>query len=428
MDTPKEHGPGRLIEQAWAPTVTVLYVVFCLATGRPLDYALLAALVVLSVTTIAYVRKLREKRTAPVVARTEPPPIKQPSPAAQPAAPEAEPRQNAQPPAIEQPRTPAEPPNDGQAAARFEVIETQPPKPKAPPAPAERPVVPERPTESRVPEKPVEAQKEQPKRSAATAAEIPEPDQRAAAISAISSLKEDLRAIGRDWPDAAFCQRPLRPHWWTPNSTHAASAAWLSSALDWHSRFKEARAKFFPSAPDDLYLQSLDLEEVFELLDDLLRSREPRPLHRGIPVSAGDAPLVVITAWAAPEEDEDKCGFWIQNRGKLAATKIQLIPPSIAARSLSIYLPPTSVLDKDQKVFVIASLSGPQRTTAYHLEDQFRKLRANPLNGAKPLGIPLRLIYNSKEGKSYASRHEMTLEGGVLKVSHIVTEFLAAPA
>ncbi len=267
--------------------------------------------------------------------------------------------------------------------------------------------------------------------SAALQSEIDEHTKRTAkrlgVTSAITHLKERARAIRRQWPDAPFCQRPLREQWWTPGTSQSTSAAWLGNAYEWHAHFKETRSRFFPNTPDDLYLRSLDLEEVIDFLDGIILSHDTPPLYRDTNVSPSTAPILAITGWGAPEGEDDKCGFWIRNTGEIIATNIQMARASIGSKSLSIYLPPTSVLSKDQRVFVIASLSGPQRVTAYNLEDLMRKLPANGINGAKPLGVALKLLYDSKDGNRYASRHEMTMEDTGIKIGYVNTEVVSMP-
>jgi len=246
-------------------------------------------------------------------------------------------------------------------------------------------------------------------------------------ICAITSLKERARAFRRQWSDAVFCRRPLREQWWTPSASQTAATTWFPKAQEWYAQFKEAQSRFFPGAPGDLYLRSLDLEELIDFLDGIILSRETQPFQRETHLSTSNAPVLVITSWGAPEGEHDNCGIWIRNTGEMPAANIQMARAAIGSRWLSIYLPPTTVLAKDQKVFVIASLSGPQRATAYHLEDVIRKLPANPINGAKPLGIGLTLIYESKDGNRYASRHEMTLEDTGMKVAYVNTELLCMP-
>ena len=447
----------KLIELVWAPTVTVLYVIASLVANRPIDYLVLAALIVLSITCILYARKLRQIGASPAELWSQPERIAQPAGKVE------------QPPQIEPPRQPVEPPpieppkERPDPAARIEPQAER----REPPVPVERPVErseppPAEPRKTAISDGGKETQRNQggrilaPDQAADSAAlgkqletvkaELERSRQSAAAFEseiagqarrtsqrleltyAITSLKERGRAIRRQWPDTAFCKRPLREQWWTPGSTQAASTPWLASAQEWYAQFQAARSRFFPGAPDDLYLRSLDLEEVIDFLDDIILSRETPPLHRETHVSAGDVPVLVITAWGAPEGEDEKCGFWIRNTGEAPATNIQLARAAIGSKWLTIYLPPTSVLAKDQKLFVIASLSGPQRVTAYHLEDVFRKLPVNSLNGAKPLGVRLRLIYDARDGTRYASRHEMTLEDtGVIKIGYVNTEILCMP-
>ena len=477
---PEGRAGSRVLEIGWSPALTVLYVVWCVAAGKPLDYFLLAALVVLSITCIAYARKLRQRevsRAGPVseAARTL---AAVPSMAAAPAgAPEdraqaapaetpkprtaapAEPRREEMvtaapaPPPVERPKERAAPPIERpreraaavqmeQPAELSEPPRLEPQKSKAAVAEEEakkslgsRLLTPEKPSDSGL-EKQIEAMKGELERSKQSAAalesELAEHNRRAAerleVIAAITSVKEQARAFRRQWPDAAFCQRPLRAQWWTPNATQTATMTWLVKAQEWHSHFQHARADYFPGTTD-VYLQSLDLEEVIDFLDEIALSRETRTFHRDTQVSSGSAPVVVITSWGAPEGEYEKCGIWLHNKGEVPATNIQLAPAAIGSRRLSIYLPPNSVLEKDKKLFVIASLSGgAQRATAYHLEDVLKKLPANPINGAKPLGIALRLIYESTDGTRYTSRHEMALEDtGVIKVGYLNTEVLCMP-
>lgn len=443
-------GPRRVVELGWAPTVTALYVVWRLMAAGPIDYGLLVALVVLSVTSILYARKLHQKETAPIEAlgepaRIEPAQFKPPVARSETPAP-GEPRR-VEPVVAPNELVRAERQQDqgarvavAEKTADSKALEKQLESLKAElerskqGAAALQSAVAEKTAASGALEKQLEVLKAELERSKQSAAALQsvvgeEPKhsaERLEVVSAITPLKERARALRRQWPDAAFCQRPLREQWWTPGSSQAASTPWLSQASEWHAQFKAARSRFFPGAAD-LYLRSLDLEEVIDLLDDVILSRETNPLHRDTQVTAARAPVLVITAWGAPEGEDEKCGFWIRNIAEFPATNIQLTRAAVGSKWLSIFLPPSSVLAKDQKVFAIASLTGAQRATAYHLEDQFRKLPANSLNAANPLGVGLRLIYDSKDGNRYASRHEMTLEDGVLKVGYVNTEILAMP-
>jgi hypothetical protein len=174
-------------------------------------------------------------------------------------------------------------------------------------------------------------------------------------------------------------------------------------------------------------LRSLDIEEVIDFLDGIILSRDMPPLYRDTNVSPTTAPVLAISAWGAPEGEDDKCGFWIRNTGEIPATNIQLARASIGSKALSMYLQPSFALLKDQRVFVIASLSGPPRVTAYNLEDLMRKLPANAISGAKPLGVALKLVYDSKDGNRYASRHEMTMEDTGIKIGYVNTEVVSMP-
>jgi outer membrane biosynthesis protein TonB len=420
-------GPGRLVELGWAPTVTVVYIVWSLATARPLDYLLLAALVALSVTAVMYAQKVRQA----LESRPEPAPVQREIPRPQPPRVEQTPR--VEPPVVR--NAPPEP--APQPVVRSEPSPAEPPKSKPVETAKEaKKTAPEKPPDTSAIEKQLEAVKGELERSkqsaAALQAKLAEKPQgvveRSEFASTIIGLKERARAFRRQWPDAAFCQRPLRQAWWTPSPTQTAATTWLARAQEWHTQFQDARKRLFPSAPGDVYLQSLDLEEIIDLLDDVMLSRDASPLHRETSLAAAKAPVVVISAWGAPEGEDERCGFWIRNTSEMPATNIQLTRALVGARYLSIFLPPSSVLNKDQKVFAIASISGPQRATAYHLEDVFRKLPVNSLNGAKPLGIGLRLIYEAKDGTRYASRHEMTLEDtGTLKITYLNSEVLGMP-
>jgi outer membrane biosynthesis protein TonB len=426
--------PAKLVELGWSPLVTVLYVVVSVATAGSLNYSVLAVLILLNITCIVYALKPHKIPEPPVenrLERSEPP---RPEPRVE------LPREQREPP---KPELPVEPPRDRK--------ETPKPEPKPEPAPEPQREPQREPREAPKPEPRVEPQRElkEPRddgalrkeveaakgelerikrTSAALQSQIDEQAKRTAErleiTSAMTRLKEQARAIRRQWPDAAFCQRPLREQWWTPGATQSMSTSWLAKAHEWHTQFKEARARFFPGTPDN-YLQSLDIEEVIDLLDGIVLSQDTPPLHRDTQVSPSAAPVLVITGWGAPEEEDEKCGFWIRNSGEIAASNIQLARASIGFKALSIYLQPSFALVKDQKVFVIATLAGPPRVTAYHLEDLMVKLPANAINGAKPLGIALKLVYDGKDGKRYASRHEMALENGVIKVGHVNTEVVA---
>ncbi len=407
-------GAARLVELGWAPTVTVVYIVWRLATGRPLDYLVLSLLAALNVTAIAYALKVHPEVESRPEPRIEPAPVQREIP--RPVTPRVE-----QPVAVTQP-----PPKVEQPAVRSAPAVIEPPKAKS-----------EKPADTSAIEKQLEAVKGELERSkqsaAALEAKIAENTGRVAERSELAStiigLKERARAFRRQWPDAVFCQRPLREAWWTPSPTQTATTSWLGKANEWNTQFKDARKRLLSGTPDDVYLQSLDLEEIIDLLDDVVLSREPRPLHRETHLVAAKAPVVVISAWGSPEGEDERCGFWIKNTSEMPATNIQLTRALVGARYLSIFLPPSSVLNKDQKVFAIASISGAsQRATAYHLEDVFRKLPVNSLNGAKPLGVSLRLIYDAKDGARYASRHEMSLEDtGTLKITYLNTEVLCMP-
>ena len=427
-------GVRKLVELGWAPAVTVLYAVWSVATSRPLDVALLGSLAVLSATAIVYARKLHqaeEARPEPVV-RIQPAPAPAQAPAPLP--------QASVPVAKVEPKPAPAPPVEPAPAQRVEpppvVVETKPapmPEPTPQPVKAKTAVAETKSSAARVAvaEKPAEATAGA-KKNAVAETQSAEQNRRAAerleVVYAITSLKERARAMRRQWPDAVFCQRPLRAEWWTPAPNQTINAPWMGKAGEWYSQFKEARAKYFSSAPGEAYLQSLDLEEVIDLLDDVILSRETKPLHREMNVTAAKAPLVVIQSWGAPEGEDEKCGLWITNKSEIPASNIQLARAPIGGRYLSIFLPPSQSLAKDQKVFAIASLSGPQRTTAYHLEDVLRKLPVNGINGSKPLGIALRLIYDGKDGTRYASRHELSLDdSGVIKITYINTELLSMP-
>lgn len=401
------------VELGWSPLVTVVYVIWCLATSRPLDYSLLIALIALNITCIVYARKLHGKQAL------------RESPAA--------------PAPVETKIQAAEPPH---LEVKREAVETPRPEPKTEPTvpprvePKKAPPPPKvEAREDRQAQKQLEEAKGEAERwkqnTAALQAQLDEQARLAAErldfALAITAVKERARAIRRQWPDTAFCQRPLRPQWWSPNAGQTSAAPWLGKAHEWHTLFGEARSRFFPAAPDDLYFRSLDLEEVIDFLDDILLSHETRPLHRETHVKPGDAPILTITSWGAPEGEIDKCGFWMRNSGELPASNIQLARAPVGSKVLSIYLPPSQTVAKDQQLFVIASLSGPQRATAYNLEDLLRKLPGNGINGAKPLGVPLRLIYDSKDGARYASRHELTMEDTGIKIAYVNTEAVAMP-
>ncbi|HTX38789.1 MAG TPA: hypothetical protein VME43_27370 [Bryobacteraceae bacterium] len=431
------HSPRKLVELGWSPVVTVLYVVVSLATGGSLDYPLLAALIVLSVTCILYARRPPERPAARVEMPAEPPRIERPTVRSQAAAPVEPPKAPSEPPPAEPVKLRSQPPsperqqeNGGAYAAAVPAAAPAKESKRGQSAPL---LTPEAPAAAAVLKQLDEAKAELERsrqNGAALEKEIAEQTRQAAerleVVLAITGLKERARAIRRQWPDAAFCQRPLREQWWTPGSNQTASTSWLAKAHEWHSQFREVRPHFFPHA-EDAYLRSLDLEEMIDFLDDIILSRETQPLHRETRVTAATAPVLVIKAWGAPEGEEEKCGFWIQNTGELPATNIQLARVEIASKLLSIYLPPSSVLTKEQQLFVIASLTGAQRATAYNLEDLMRKLPVNRINGAQPLGVGLRLIYDSKDGVRYASRHEMSLENNVIKVHYVNTELLAMP-
>jgi hypothetical protein len=413
----------EIVELGWSPLVTVIYVVWCLATARSLDPLLLAALIALNITCIVYARKLHEKRES----RVEPPMVRRE------VAPAEQKREVIEAPAVEARREPQAP----RVEVKKEPVEA--PRVEAKKETKEAPRVEPRASLKELEEAKGEAERwkqgaaglqtrldEQNQRAATLQTQLDEQNRRAAerldVVLAVTNVKERARAIRRQWPDAAFCQRPLREQWWTPNANQTASTPWLAKAREWQSLFTEARARFFPGAPGDVYFRSLDLEEVIDFLDDVILSRETRPLHRETQVTPATAPVLKITGWAAPEGEFDKCGFLIRNSGEFPASNIQLAPARVGSRSLSIFLPASQSVAKDQQLFVIATLSGPQRVTAYNLEEVMQKLPANGINGAKPLGIPLRLSYDSKDGNRYLSRHEMTLEDMVIKIGYVNTE------
>jgi len=248
-------------------------------------------------------------------------------------------------------------------------------------------------------------------------------------------LKERARIIKRQWPETAFCYRPFRRDWWTPGSTQWHIAPWFNAASQWHDEFRNCSSRLLPMI-DELYLRSLSLYEVIELLDRVQIERTIPGCLRSLQVSPMFDPVLKIDEWGCPNSGESvsKCGFRYHNEGSAIASNVHLPVAAAGAAFIGANADPMVKLAKTHKGFIVARLASPYGVVldgspiVRNLEELIR-MPADASSGVPHPGFLFCLAYESDETpgrlRKYVSRHEVILDGAGIAVNYINTELVS---
>jgi hypothetical protein len=249
-------------------------------------------------------------------------------------------------------------------------------------------------------------------------------------------LKEGLREIKRRWPNAKdFIAHPLCREQWAIGPKDKVPE-WWEKAEEW---YKEAhRSLVHETTGTDLYLSSLDLDGVMEVIDSSERigiNQQVRNMH----VSTAEGPVLEIFNWQDQTVDKSS-GFLIRNNSAThEARSIQLLPVDLAppvsgSTDNATFWTPDSIvtLRKDHgpelliTVISVPMARGPAELPRVSLYD----VLLVTLKGKRDDRLNIGLTYEDRHKDTYISRHQLVIEGNTARALYVNTEkmFYAASA
>jgi len=239
------------------------------------------------------------------------------------------------------------------------------------------------------------------------------------------SIKESARAVKRRWPNSDFEQRPLLKASWMPNgAVNAGEYPWLPFAIRWHESVYACESVAHSlAALHSLYLNSLDFEEVMELLD-----REERR-QKGL--STTPMPSLIMGAQRYDPingEDEKRYELGLFVRADTGiAYNVNLPAVRIGKHSLR-SVAQVAIMPQGQQMFLATHLTDSQggSVTGDCLRDILQNACRQNQNGYI-VPIPLRLIFHDTLGTEYVARHELSFDADRVLVNFLNCEHMVTP-
>jgi hypothetical protein len=238
-------------------------------------------------------------------------------------------------------------------------------------------------------------------------------------------LKNRAREIKRAWPDADFNKYPLCLHSWVPAVDSQHPSPWLAMATQWRDALsKLSHVRSFPEE----YLNTLDFDEVMELLDDAERVVRKLPILRA--QFYNGSPDVKIMGWQPGRNiDGNPCefGFSVHNFGSAAASNITVSPSvSIGRYALTsdIRVQPLLTAQGNAHLTVWLKSEAGSGVLSSSLPQMLSQLPKHT-NGypANPL---LRLVYQDAQGTRYATKHIIESPDGMSVMARFISRELLA--